>query len=467
MTVHLQNSLQPDQIKMRWMEPYVSAAANNKNYRTIPRGIYAGFEVTPGPGSFEVTIDTATPSGISGYEGGNFDSAAAIGWSVASHEDLDGHTCVILIQRGVNSEHIFDLTAYQGGNVFAVLDVHYALGIATSAEIKIVDDAELDANPTLLVIKKIEVPPGSPIQAANLIDDDPLYPRVLPFANPFKFGFMSKSQAEILDILAGSSGASNAFEEEYIVSAAGPQTITIPGAQSYVVGGNDLFIFRNGLKLRRGRDYNEIDRGDGFGNDVEFLGPLRIDDRILFRGQEYAVSLTNNLVVKDEYSVISGNVTALNFSGTGVVAVPDGGGQVRIVIPSPSGTSAGTAKYKENTTGTDIPNGRVVHLEADGTVVLCDPTNPTHKPYGVTSGVIVDGNFGFVILSGNAENALLGIGGFTVGDTLYLSHAGDGSLTRTPPNPASGAIFVIGIADTSSGSSGTTPTDVVLQISRI
>jgi len=449
------------------MEPYTSAAVNNKNFRTIPRGVYAGFNIVPGPGTFEVTVNTDTPTGITGYLGGNFDTAQAMGWSIAVHETLTGFTSCIIMQRGVNSEHVFDLTAFQGTVVYIVLDVQYSIGIASSAQVKIVDDAELDANPDLLCLGKVEVPTGVAIDPANIILDDPLYPRVLPFANPSKYGFMSKDHADILEILSTTPGASTAYEEEYILAFPGPQIITIPAGQTYVVGGNDLFIFKNGVKLRKGRDYTEIDRGDGFGNDVTFLANLRVDDRILFRGQAYAVSLVNTLAVKDEYAVIGSNVTSINFSGTGVTAIPDGPNQVRVIIPAPSGASTGNVKYKQNLTGLDIPNGRAVHLLPDGSIVPCNPVDPTHKPYGITNGPATAGNYGYVVVSGNAEDALLGVGAVDVGDDIYVSHGGNGSLTRTPPDPFVGSVFRMGIADCPSSATSAVATDVVLAIQRI
>ena len=92
MTILDLQSIQQDQIKLRWKEPYVSAALNNKTYRTLPRGVYSGFEVTVGSSDYEIIIDTASPTGITGYEQGAFDSSVAIGYSVAVHENLDGYS---------------------------------------------------------------------------------------------------------------------------------------------------------------------------------------------------------------------------------------------------------------------------------------------------------------------------------------------------------------------------------------
>lgn len=466
MTILLQQSVSQDHLKMRWQEPYVSAAINNRNFRAMPRGFYGGFEISPGPNPYEVTVNTATPTGITGYLGGAFDAAQAMGWSVAVHESLEGFSCTVLQQRGVNSEFVFDLTLYQGSVVYLALDVQYTIAYPTTGQIKVVDAAELDANPSLLCMGKIEVPSGVAIAPANIILNDPLYPRVLPWATAQKDGFMHRSQAELLELLAV-PGASPAFEVEAIANSNGPQTIAIPGGNTYVVGGNDLFIFRNGLKLRRGRDYTEIDRGDGKGDEVEFTGPIRLGDRIVFRGQEYAVSLTNTLVVKDEFAVVMENVTALNFRGTGVLAVPGAGNQVDIIIPAGSGGTNSAVKQKFNDTGTDIPSGRVVTLLADGTVAPCDPKISTHKPYGITNGPIVSGQFGYVVISGFAVDALAGVGGWASGQDAYVSHNGDGTMTAVPPDPLVGSVFRVGIADCADGVASGTPTDIAIQFQRL
>jgi hypothetical protein len=465
MTILDLQAIQQEQIKLRWKEPYVSAALNNKTYTTLPRGIYRGFEITPGPGTYEITIDTATPTGIVDYEQGAFDSAVAMGYSVAVHENLSGHSANIIMLNGVNSNYNFDLTAYQGSEVFAAIDVQYALNFPTTAQVKIVDAAELDADPSLLVIGKIEVPSGSAITGANIIYDDTNYPRILPFANELKDGFMTKEYASILESLTA-VGASNAFEEEYIVSSdIVPQIILIPGGQQYVVNGFDLWIYKNGVRMTRGRDYNEVDDGLGWGTTVEWIGPLQLNDRILFRGQQYAVALTNTLVVLDEAVEIQQNVTRMNFVGSGVLALPDGPGRVRVVIPSAAASSS--AKNKFNDSGTTIPRGRAVHLLSDGSIVPCDPTDPGHKPFGITSVDIPNGDYGLVFLGGVALNTLIGATGFTTGQDVFVAHDGIGTLVPIPPDPLTGSVFRMGIADCADGTSEATPTDVVLAIERM
>ena len=77
-------ALQPDFIKLRWLEPYTSGGLNRKTFKSLPRGVYSGFVVKPGPASFEVQINHTDPEGfgeVSGFSAGAFDPASS-GWSV-------------------------------------------------------------------------------------------------------------------------------------------------------------------------------------------------------------------------------------------------------------------------------------------------------------------------------------------------------------------------------------------------
>jgi hypothetical protein len=466
MTIISQQPIQQEQIKLRWQEPYVSAALNNKSYRTLPRGVYRGFIVEPGPGALQIKVTTGGPSGSLGYQEGNYDPAGYTGWSIAVHENYDGYNATVIMQNGVNSDYVFDMTTLAGTTVYVVLDVAYIQGFPTSGQIVVADSSELNANPTLLVLAKVEIPPSGPITAPNITTNDALFPRPLPFANPFKMGYMSPIQAEELEILT-SNTASPAFEVEYIVVSDGPQVVTIPGGNIYTVGGYDLFIFKNGLRMTRGRDYTEIDRGDGKGQQVTWISTtLRIDDRILFRGQEYAVSLNNDLAVLDEGTTISGNVTRINFVGNGVLVLPEGPGRVRVTVPT-AGTGGSSTKDKLNSSGASIPMGRAVYLKSDGSIDLCDPRTRTHVPFGVTSGAIPDGSYGTVVVSGVAVNALIGLGGISTGQSLFVSGSGDGTLVIIPPSPATADVFRIGLADCPDGTSSGSPADVIVQIQQM
>jgi len=546
MTLIATQSIQQDQIKLRWQEPYVSAALNNKTYKTMPRGLYRGFVATPAgglqvavgtggpassttftnavftaatdkivlspetvpnwiqvgtiiatdspfnPGPFSVRAidpsrtwiivndalvdETASTVSISsgGYQGGNYDAAGFRGWSVAVHENHDGFSSTIIMQEGVNSTYTFDFTStsYLGLSVYIVLDVQYQMGFPTAGQIKVVDASELEDDPTLMVIAKVDVPSSGAIASSHIVYNDALYPRILPYANRYKSGFMSPSQAEVVEILSNPTAASPAFEVEYEVpaDAVPPSIVSIPAGHIYTVGGNDLFIFKNGIKMKRGvgRDYTEIDRGDGKGDQVQWEAALRAGDRITFRGQEYAVSLTNSLSVLDEGTQISSNVSRMNFVGNGVLVVPEGSGRVRVLIPAPPSSGAYASRTKLNSTAFTIPQACVVTLLADGTIAPFDPRDLVTKPFGITSGAIASGESGTVIVAGVVLNALVGIGGFITGTTAFVAANGTGMLTAIPPDPLLSAVWKIGYADCSDDNPPSSiPTDLVIQYQQL
>jgi hypothetical protein len=468
MSVLQSQNVAPEFIKMRWMEPYVSAGINRKTFKTLPRGVYRGFVVKPGPGSREIQIVSDDPSGwglTSGYASGAFDAAS--GWSIAVHESLEGFTSTIAMQAGVSANFTFDMDSYAGQSLWPALDVNYSLGYPTTSQIKIVDSAELNADPTLIVLGRVDVPVIGPINPINIEYEDPAYPRVLPYANKIKDGFMSREQAEIIELLK-IPNASNAFEEEYEVTVAGPQTIEIPGQPNniYAVGGNDMWVYVNGVKQRKGasRDYIEVDRGDGLGKDVTFVKSLKIGDRVIFRGQAYAVSLVNTLHVLDENTLVEQNVIFMNFVGSGVIVTPDGSRKVRITIPSVGG--AGATKNKFNSWGFVIPAFRAVTLLTDGTVIPYDPSDVTKKFYGLTTTAILPDDQGPVILDGVVNGGGASVSG-NIGDDVYVEQGTDGLLTTTVQLPGGGSVVRVGILDTADGVSGTTPFDIVFDRARL
>lgn len=466
-----QKTLLPDFIKMRWLEPYVSHGLNRKTFKTIPRGFYNGFIVRPGPGVFEVTVHSDDVSGwgpTTGYSGGNFDSAS--GWSVAVHADLNGHTSTIAIQAGVSGNFTFDLSSYVGTNVYLALDVQYEVGYPTTGQIKLVQEVDLDTSPMMMVIAKVEVPVLGPIADANIIYDDPAYPRVLPFANKYKYGYMSAVQADVVDIISSNavSGAP-VFEGEVLITFDGPQDVTIPGGYTYVVNGLDLWVFKNGLNTTKGasRDYIEVDRGDGRGEKVTWVGTnLRAGDRIKFRVQKYAVGLTSTLQSLDEGTLIESNTIFMNFKGSGVSVQPDGYRRVKVVVPGGGGGGSLT-RSRYNLSGGTIVQYSAVHLLADCTMVKCDPTNPAHKFYGIVTQSVPNGSLGDVQIGGVLEGGAGAVSGASIMDNVYISFDGNGSLTTIPPDPLLGSVFRVGFLDGADAVSGGGPSDIVFDRGRL
>ena len=121
MTVLDSTTLEPDFIKTRWLEPFVSAANNRKAFKTQPRGVYSGFVVKPGPGALEIQVKHDDPEGygeVTGYAGGNFDAAS--GWSNAVHASIQGFTTHISILSSATANFTFDLSTFIGSTVYVV-----------------------------------------------------------------------------------------------------------------------------------------------------------------------------------------------------------------------------------------------------------------------------------------------------------------------------------------------------------
>lgn len=198
MTVLETETINPQFIKTRWQEPYLSAGLNKKSFKTTPRGVYRGFEIVPGPGDWDITILGAPDGSVTGYNGGSYDAAS--GWSVAVHENIDGYTTTVA-QQAV-SAYEFDLTAYKGtSGVFCAIDVNYYQGFETTAELQIVDADELDADPTLLCLARINVPAVDAIPVSGIVYDDPDYPRIYPWATHDLAGFMSSEHVQRIEAL--------------------------------------------------------------------------------------------------------------------------------------------------------------------------------------------------------------------------------------------------------------------------
>lgn len=207
MTTFVSGSIAFDQIKMRWQEPYVSQGLNKKMFGVLPRGVYSGFFVVPSADNDPRHIDITNKVGagcVSGYCFGAYDTTS--GFSIAVHEDLFGNQTTVTGQSQLG-QFTLDLTGLDGQSVYCALDVAYLLGQDTQAFVKIVDAAEIAAHPNLTILAKINVPaPFVPITDANIVIDDPTYPRLTPFASRFKHGFMTpddvRTQARLADVAA-------------------------------------------------------------------------------------------------------------------------------------------------------------------------------------------------------------------------------------------------------------------------
>lgn len=141
-------NLPVDAVKVRWQEPYVTQGLNQKAL-IHPRGVVAGFKVAP---NFGYIVDVLPDPQLALSLANVLDSTS-------------GKYLVTVIQS--NTLQI-DLTAQAGSTVYIVVDAQYAVGSASSAQVKVVDAAELGTNPDLVVLAKVNVPAAPPVVVADI-----------------------------------------------------------------------------------------------------------------------------------------------------------------------------------------------------------------------------------------------------------------------------------------------------------
>lgn len=467
-----QRLIAPEFVKLRWLEPYSSSGFNRSQFRTMPRGVHNGFVVKAGPGLREVTVAHDDPRGwgsTSGYAYGAFDTAS--GWSVAVHSSVQGFNTTVAIQYAAGRNFTFDVDAYGGRSVFLALDVQYLQGVDTAAQVKLVEADDLEADPALIVLGRVDVPLSGAVVDGNVFYDDAAYPRVLPYADQYKPGFMSQRQALDLGALQAVSGSpSLVYETE--IAFDGPQDIALPPGYFYVLGGEDLQVWKNGVMKTPGalRDYVEVERDelDGRGEKITWVGlDLRAGDRVKLRIQKYAAHLTSTLRVYDENTLIDANVIFMKFAGTGVQVIPDGPRQVRVVVGGGGGGGGSTVRTKANVTGATIAAFRAVRMLGDNTMALYDPAVSGHAFYGLTLQNVVPGAYGDVQVDGIVVGAAAGVsGGGAIMDYCYVLPGGSGMLTTTPPDPLLYQVQRVGFLDGGDAVSGGGAVDLVFDRGR-
>lgn len=146
----LQNiNLADTTIKMRWQEPYITTGLNQKSVASDARGVVAGFKVAPSSGYVvEVQVDPG------------------FGLSIANVLDTTGGNFALTVIQP--TPMFVDLTAQAGSTVFIALDAQYAVGSPTTAQLKVVDAAELAVNDDLVLLARVTVPASPPVVVANI-----------------------------------------------------------------------------------------------------------------------------------------------------------------------------------------------------------------------------------------------------------------------------------------------------------
>lgn len=134
--------------KMRWEEPYVSDGLNAKLNGIVPAGVVRGGRLVTGGAAFNLTVMADLESGDSVY----------------SYINAQGRQ-ITFRQVG---DVTLDLTALANTTVFIGLEISYVISSATAVAWKSYSQAEIDADPTIIVLGRVVVPAAGPIPAADV-----------------------------------------------------------------------------------------------------------------------------------------------------------------------------------------------------------------------------------------------------------------------------------------------------------
>jgi len=138
-------------IKSRWLEPYVSAAVNQKSIGLQPHGVFTGFIVAPGVAALSLSIQVDPTLLISG---------ANVLVTAAQVTPLTpvAQYCITLLHT---SDIPVDLSPVPLSSVvYVVLDAQYAVTVTSAAQVRVVTAAELADPPNrdFVLLAKVTLP---------------------------------------------------------------------------------------------------------------------------------------------------------------------------------------------------------------------------------------------------------------------------------------------------------------------
>lgn len=141
-------AVDPSDVKIRWQEQYVSAGLNEKMTELAPKGIYRGFALSPS-GVWDVLVDVD----------------GTLGDSVAVHESASGYTTTVRL-TAAETLHGVD-PAGVASIWYAILDVAYSTGVATTAELTLRDSLPIGK---YVLLGTITIPTGAVALSADMFD---------------------------------------------------------------------------------------------------------------------------------------------------------------------------------------------------------------------------------------------------------------------------------------------------------
>lgn len=137
--------------KMRWEEPYVSDGLNKKFNGLVPAGVVRGGLLVTSGIAMNVTIQDDPVTGDSVY----------------SFINSNGQQVTFRQQGNVT----LDLTALASTYVYIGLEITYAVSSATVVKWRAFSLAEVQADPTLVILGAVDVPASGIIPASDIYDD--------------------------------------------------------------------------------------------------------------------------------------------------------------------------------------------------------------------------------------------------------------------------------------------------------
>jgi len=257
MTIHVSTAIDVTKVKTRWEEPYVSEAID-KMMSGLGRGIHHGFRLTADGGQV-IRLSQDTEYG---------DSLALIG---------DDNNDQVFVYREA-TEATLDLTPVTvGTRAWVFLYVDYSVGLDTTAEIRVVDSAELVnawVNAALL-LGTVRKP------AAGAIDD----------------GDIDHGSAEMLGLTGGDSSRWVPVNENPYWEKAFAGWVFTGAADSYrqLVGGGDEY--KGTWAVRLGDISGAQAPADAIFAQI-LLPPLLANDIVFWRFKAKSSSVTNGAILQ-------------------------------------------------------------------------------------------------------------------------------------------------------------------------
>jgi hypothetical protein len=280
-----------------------------------------------------------------------------------------------------------------------------------------------------------------------------------------------------------------------------PNNSKTGAAAQYVLGTDELQIYRDGTLLRKTYDYEELTS-----TSIKLLRPIYVDSYLRLRissvgGSGLSTGMMDSnrnlqaaynngrtiTAVPDEPVLINGSssdqevlrvegkLTAtapIKTAGTEMIEsgsnpIPSGKTGLwvdeatkTLFFTKPDGTliplsgaiealqgdNANFKRRMQNTTGSTIPAGAAVYIKGTRQIGLADADDPlAHRLFGFTIQTIPDGEFGDVVYQGVVPNIMQGTG-IPSGTWMWLQTV-PGSIATTPPNMSLSYQVIVGQVD--------------------